>query len=107
MPNFSTLPSGPLELLAQACAPENEKRVVINSAVIKTARATRLAPHKLNPVSSPLETRLPSKPPGGTAPRISGKCHSDKSEGSASKSSAYPISVAISESVARLRNHRH
>ena len=54
------------------------------------ARATTFAPTVLNPASNPVETRWPSSPPGGIAPRTSGICQSVSIAGSISTSSEYP-----------------
>ncbi len=107
IPSLSTFPIGPFGPLAHACAPENENRVVIKSAVTSSATVTRFAPHKLNPVRSPLEKSSPNNPPGGTAPRTSQMCHSESRVGSESNSNAKPTTVATCESIARLRSHRH
>src|ERR1700676_3275303 len=88
MPSFSTAPIGPLELLAQACVPAKEKRVVMKSDVKNSATATTVAPQKLNPVRRLFERSDPSIPPPGIAPRSWGKCQRERREGSDSKSSA-------------------
>ena len=77
----------------------------MNNAVTSSATATRFAPHKLNPVRSPPEISVPTNPPGGTAPRTSHTCHSASSVGSESSSNTNPATVAICESIPRLRNH--
>src|ERR1700682_3035862 len=78
----------------------------MNSDVKKSATATSRAPQKLKPASRPLEMSDPANPPGGIAPRTSGKWQSASREGSDSKRSPYPASVAHCESIARLRSHR-
>ena len=54
------------------------------------ARATTFAPTVLNPASNPVETRWPSRPPGGIAPRTSGTCQSVSIAGSISTSREVP-----------------
>src|SRR5580693_6382033 len=88
IPSFSTAASGPLELLAQACVPAKENRVVMNREVKNSATATTVAPQKLNPVRRLFERSDPSIPPGGIAPRSWGKCQSERREGSESSRSA-------------------
>ena len=76
IPRRSTAPIGPLGLVAQACVPANEKLVVRTKDVKKSATATSSAPQKLKPASKPPEMSAPANPPGGIAPRTSGKWQS-------------------------------
>src|SRR6267378_6314822 len=74
--------------------------------VKKRATATSRAPQKLKPASKLLEISEPANPPGGIAPRTSGKWQSASREGSDKSRRPYPATVAHCESIARLRNQR-
>src|SRR5882724_3041964 len=78
----------------------------MNRDVKKRATATSRAPQKLKPASKLLEISDPANPPGGIAPRTSGKWQSASREGSDKRRSPYPTRVAAWEPIARLRNHR-
>ena len=77
-----------------------------NSAVKKMATATTCAPTELKLARSPSASKAPSTPPGGIAPRTSGKFHSASSDGTERIIIAYPIGVATGESSGWLRNQR-
>src|SRR3981081_4206885 len=78
----------------------------MNIHVKKSATATSRAPQKLKPASRLLEISEPVNPPGGIAPRTSGKWQRANREGSDKRRRPYPTSVATCESIARLRNQR-
>ncbi len=68
------------------CVSMKENFVVKNKATKKMAMATTFAPMVLNAAISPSDTRCPSNPPGGIAPRTSGICQSVSRAGTISTS---------------------